>query len=103
MNETSAHAAMVLGPEATRQLALSARPDAPVLPENPRREARRRRRRERAGGRLRQPGGERRHARSAELAERHAAAGEREDQRIGRSAYLRAVATGPVEVGGDKA
>lgn len=103
MNETSAHTALALGPMTTRRLAHSARPDAPVLPEDPRWEARRRRRRERTGvRRLRQPGRERRDAGAGELAERDASAGEREDQRVGRPGDLRPVAVAPLDVGGDE-
>lgn len=51
MNDGIAHVALVTGPAATWQAARSARPDAPVVPEDPRWEARRRRRRQRAGQR----------------------------------------------------
>ena len=53
MNDANMHAALTLGPAATRRLAHSARPDAPVVPEDPRWEARRRRRRQRARSRSR--------------------------------------------------
>lgn len=51
MNDGHAHVALVLGPAATWRAAQSARPDAPVEPEDPRWEARRRRRRQRARSR----------------------------------------------------
>lgn len=103
MNEMGAHAALALGPAATRRFAHSARPDAPVLPEDPRWEVRRRRRRERTSvRRLRKTAGERRDARAGELGERDPAAGEREDQRVGRSGDLGPVAGGPGHVGGDE-